>query len=159
MTWSRPDYNWSEHLSLHWNTSQAGRHHQTEIDINQILDFLPRISFVIFHQIMTSLTRLGRFIILINICLCSSSESTETRTETSGDSGEEPVLELTDVNFVTVVGSTRYIMVEFSSPSCGHCRSFAPQYRQSGALSLVQISRDTLLWLVESYYAGICQDK
>ena len=115
-------------------TREPGRHHQTEIDINQILDFFLRISFVIFYQIMTSLTRLGRFIILINICLCST-ESTEA---------EDPVLVLTDGDFGDVVGSTRYIMVEFYAPWCGHCQSFAPHYTQA-ALALREANSEVKL--------------
>ena len=80
---------------------------------------------------MTNLTRLGRFIILINICLCSS-DSTEPTTEISGE--EDLVETLTDANFVTVVGSTRFIMVEFFAPWCGHCKSFAPQYSEAARL-------------------------
>ena len=59
------------------------------------------------------------FLVVLNICLAMS----------EGD--EDLVVELTDLTFTSTVSDTRYLMVEFYAPWCGHCQSFYPQYSQA----------------------------
>ena len=56
------------------------------------------------------------FLIVLNICLATS------------EGAEDLVVELTDLTFTSMVTDTRYLMVEFYAPRCGHCQSFNPQY-------------------------------
>ena len=51
--------------------------------------------------------------------------------ETEEAEMDDPVVELTDLTFSSTVSETRYMMVEFYAPWCGHCQSFAPQYREA----------------------------
>ena len=63
-----------------------------------------------------------RIAIMIVLNILAASDETEM---------EDLVVELTDETFSTMVSETRFMMVEFYAPWCGHCQNFAPQYSEA----------------------------